>query len=157
MRKWTPTDAEASYAVYFDAVRNGGSDHYTRAQCEAWVPSPIIPEWWLPRLSNETAWVTSDEHGLTGLIGLRSDGYLDLFFVASRARGNGTAAALYEAFLKQARVDGITLPITHASLYLRPFLEKRGWTVVAREVVRRLNEDLERFEMELPQLDSQKS
>ena len=155
MRHWVPADAEASYAVYYDAVRHGAGAHYTDDQCLAWVPSPVVQEWWLPRLAAETAWVTSDEHGLTGLIGLRADGYLDLFFVSTRARGDGTAVELYEALLAQARDNGLTKLTTHASHFLRPFLEKRGWKVVAREVVTRMQTEMERFEMELAQLDNQ--
>ena len=157
MREWTPEDAEASYAVYYDAVRNGATDLYSPQQCAAWVPSPIVQDWWLPRLSEDDAWVTSDIHGLTGLIGLRPDGYLDLFFVCSRARGNGTAVRLYETLVRKAKDLGLPSLTTHASLHLRPFLEKRGWTVVSSEIVTRMNVQIERFEMELSQLPSQAS
>ncbi|SMX24803.1 GNAT family N-acetyltransferase [Boseongicola aestuarii] len=157
MRKWEPTDAEASYAVYFEAVHQGAIDLYDAAQRHAWVPSPIVQEWWLPRLSAARAWVTSDEHGLTGFISLREDGYLDMFFVSSRARGDGTALQLYDKLLEQARASEFVRLTTHASHYLRPFLEKRGWHVMARDVVTRLNVELERFEMELPQTGSQVS
>jgi len=152
MRNWEPSDAEATYAVYFEAVHSGAGDHYSKDQRHAWVPSPIVPEWWLPRLSVAKTWVTSDEHGLTGLISLRDDGYLDMFFVSTRARGDGTAVQLYERLLKQARRSGISKITTHASHCLRPFLEKRSWNVVAPEVVTRLGVTLERFEMELSQL-----
>ena len=155
VRKWTPEDAEASYAVYYDAVRYGATDLYSPQQCEAWVPSPIVQDWWLPRLTEDDAWVTSDVHGLTGLIGLRPDGHLDLFFMCSRARGNGTAVRLYEALIRRARELGLPKLTTHASLHLRPFLEKRGWQVISTEIVTRMNVQIERFEMELPQFPSQ--
>lgn len=157
MRVWKPTDAEASYAVYFEAVHSGDDDHYSVEQRRAWVPSPVVQEWWLPRLSAAKAWVTSDEHGLTGFISLREDGYLDMFFVSSRARGDGTAIQLYDKLLEQARDSELGRLSTHASHYLRPFLEKRGWQVMAKEVVTRLNVEMERFVMELPQTDSQVS
>jgi putative acetyltransferase len=157
MREWEPTDAEASYAVYYQAVHSGAGNHYSPDQRHAWVPSPVLPEWWLPRLSASKAWVTSDEHGLTGFISLHEVGYLDMFFVAPRARGNGTASQLYERLLEQARETGLNRLATHASHYLRPFLEKRGWHVLAIEAVTRLEVELERFEMELPHVDSQVS
>lgn len=157
MRQWEPTDAEASYAVYFDAVHHGSDAHYSADQRHAWVPSPIIQEWWLPRLAAAKTWVTSDEHGLTGFISLREDGYLDMFFVSSRARGNGTSARLYEKLIEQARSSELGRLTTHASHYLRPFLEKRNWQVTAKEVVTRQDVALERFEMELPQVESQVS
>lgn len=157
MREWTPQDAEASYAVYYDAVRNGATDLYSPSQCQAWVPSPIVQDWWLPRLSEDDVWVTSDMHGLTGLIGLRPDGYLDLFFVCPRARGNGTAVRLYETLVRQARALELSRLTTHASHYLRPFLEKRGWDLITSEIITRDGIQIERFEMELPYLPSQDS
>lgn len=157
IRKWEPTDAEASYAVYFDAVHHGTGEHYSEDQRHVWVPSPIVQEWWLPRLSDAKTWVTSDEHGLTGFISLREDGYLDMFFVSSRARGNGTAVQLYEKLLDEARASDLVRLTTHASLYLRPFLEKRGWTVLAKEVVPRKGVEIKRFKMDFRQADSQLS
>lgn len=157
MRAWTPTDAEASYAVFYEAVHSRAGKEYTAQQCHAWAPSPVVQEWWLPRLSAAKAWVTSDEHGLTGLISLCPDGYLDLFFVSSRAQGDGTAKDLYDMALNQAHETGLARLTTHASHFLRPFLEKRGWQVMAKEVVTRLNVEIERFVMELPQAGSQAS
>ena len=152
IRPWTEADAEASFAVYVDAVRNGTSTHYNAAQRLAWAPSKDMEAWWPPRLAEDSAWVAEDARGLTGVIALRPDGYLDLFFVLPRARGDGTAAALYETLLGQARKGGLTPLTTHASDYLKPFLERRGWRVLAEESVDRHGATLRRWDMALDQV-----
>lgn len=149
IRRWRRTDAEASYAVYVDAVRNGTAEHYTRAQRRAWVPSEAIEQWWAPRLEAADAWVAEDKSGLTGVISLRRDGHLDLFFVRPRARGDGTAVALYAMLLAEARTNRHERLTTHASLYLRPFLERRGWQVTDTEDTVRFGVPMRRFAMEL--------
>ena len=148
IRRWTPADAAESYAVYLDAVRNGASDHYDRAQRLAWAPSDEPPVNWSARLETSRAWVSEDPQG-----------YLDLFFVLPRARGDGTAASLYAELLAEAQTQGLKGLRTHASLYLRPFLEKRGWSVVRGEEVERSGVTLKRFEMSwrADQSDSQAS
>ena len=157
IRAWSTDDAEASYAVYLDAVRNGADTHYTAEQAEAWAPSLVMEDWWVPRLKSDVAWVSEDETGLNGLIALTADGYLDLFFVAPRARGDGTAAALYDTLLSAAWGKGLRGLTSHASHYLRPFLERRGWRVIAPEDVARNGQVLRRFEMAVAQLPSQVS
>ncbi len=152
IRPWTEADAEASYAVYVDAVRNGSGAHYNAAQRLAWVPSKDMEAWWPTRLAEDNAWVAEDASGLNGVIALRPDGYLDLIIVSPRARGDGTAAALYETLLGQARMDCLTSLSAHASDYLKPFLERRGWRVLAEEHVDRHGATLRRWEMALDQV-----
>ncbi len=158
IRPWTNADADASYAVYVEAVRHGARALYDADQRLAWVPSETVEDWWAPRLADGTAWVTEDENGLTGVIALRRDGYLDLFFVIPGARGDGTAARLYETLIAGARAKGLTALTSHASDYLKPFLLRRGWRVVAEEHVDRNGVVLRRWEMALDQVpDSQVS
>ena len=145
------SDARASYSVFFDAVRNGGDRHYDAAQRHAWVPSAEMPDWWSPHLASARTWVTEQDGTLTGLISLRSDGYLDLFYVVASARGDGTAVTLYETLLREAEHQGAQRLTTHASDYLKPFLEKRGWIVVAEDIVERGGVRLRRWEMVLDQ------
>ena len=152
IRRWTERDAIASYAVYASAVLDGADSFYNKAQREAWVPSRDMEDWWTPRLSAGSVWISEDADGLTGLIALRPDGYLDLFFILPRARGDGTAAALYEAFIEEARNSGMDKLRAHASEMLLPFLQKRGWRVITPEDVPRSGVTLRRYEMALDQV-----
>lgn len=147
IRRWLPEDAETSYRVYFDSVRVGAASHYTEEQRRAWVPSESMEDWWTPRLIDGTAWVAEDETGLAGLIALRDDGHLDLFFVLSRARGAGAATALYDALMNEARARNLDQLTTDASHLARRFLERREWKLVAEETVTRSGVPLARFRM----------
>lgn len=151
IRRWQAADAEASYAVYVDAVRNGTGRHYTAEQARAWVPSDAMEDWWSPRLKEGAAWVSEDASGLNGLIALRPDGYLDLFFVPPRARGTGIASELYDRLAKEAAEQRLRHLSSHASDYLKPFLEKRGWSTLKEEIVTRNGIALRRWAMTLDQ------
>lgn len=159
IRRWARDDAEASFGVFHDAVHQGAGRHYSAGERRAWVPSAMMPEGWPDRLAAQTAWVSEDDAGLTGIISLADDGYLDVFFVVPRARGNGTAVRLYDTLIEQARAQGHSRLTTHASLFLRPFLKRRGWDTLHGETVSRDGEYLRRFAMAmtLDQSDNQVS
>ena len=61
--------------------------------------------------------------------------------------GGGVAGALYNCALGAARERCLPRMTAHASRLLRPFLERRGWSLVAREQVDRNGIQIERFEM----------
>ena len=152
IRSATPADIDGSYAVYRDAVRLGAAPAYSEAQRLAWVPSDTTEPWWAERILSNATWVSERSGAMTGVISLRSDGHLDLFFVRPDARGDGTAVALYDQLLGYARTVEHARLMTFASHLLRPFLEKRGWEVLRSETVIRQDVALERFEMELADL-----
>ncbi len=147
IRRWRPEDAEPSYRVYFNSVRVDAASQYTEEQRCAWVPSASIEDWWTPRLIDGTAWVAEDAAGLAGLIALRDDGHLDLFFVVSRARGAGAATSLYDALMNEARARNLDQLTSDASHLARRFLERREWESVAEEKVSRSGVPLTRFKM----------
>ena len=153
IRPWSERDAEESYAIYASAVLDGAGDHYDDVQRRAWVPKRSMEDWWVPRLSADITWLAEDAAGPTGLIALRPDGYLDLFFTLPRVRGDGTAGALYETLREEARKRGLCHLSAHASHLLCPFLEKRGWRVIAPEDIVRNGVVLRRFEMALDDLN----
>ena len=101
--------------------------------------------------TSQEVWVAERAGGLIGLIALEPDGYLDLFFVSPPARGDGTAASLYDTMIANARARGLDRLITHASDYLKPFLLKRGWQIISEQSVDRNGVSLRRWEMSLNQ------
>ncbi|MEM0946917.1 MAG: GNAT family N-acetyltransferase [Pseudomonadota bacterium] len=142
-------DTHACLSIYLDAIHNGTSPHYTEAEREAWAPRDAAHDLdaWESRLKTGLSFLAEDEAEPVGFITMTGDGYLDLFFVRPIARRNGAAAALYDHLLTAAREKGLTQLTTHASHLARWFLERRGWTVLAPEMVERHGVSLERFEM----------
>ena len=143
LRRFRPADAPACGALFHRAVHVGAAEHYTPEQRAAWAPYPDPPPEVLDRLgarlSEEITWIAEAEDGrIAGFMALRSDGYLDMAFVAPERRGTGLAGRLYARIEAEARALGLTRLRTEASHLARPFFARRGWRLdAAQEITRR--------------------
>ena len=138
--------------IMHDAVRTGAAGRYSSEQRAAWSPSATPPDGWNDRLADHITLVAEEvTQGADVPVGfgtIRRDGHLDLFFVAPAQMGTGAAGALYEALIAAVLVHRPERLTARASLYARPFLERRGWTVTAALDVARDGVTLPCFEME---------
>lgn len=148
LREVGPDAAAVCHALYLRAVREGAAAHYTEAQRRAWAPSEACEPWFVERLESGRTWLAEDEAGPAGfLTGAEREGgaaHLDLFFVRPDTRRSGVAPALYDAFDRWAGARRRTADASH---FLRPFLERRGWTCLGEERVTRHGVVLSRWTM----------
>jgi len=150
LREGEPADSGTAWRLYRRAILEGAGARYTVAERRAWAGAEAEPPWLAERIAAGRIWLAGRGSAVEGFLvaaGLGSEGpaHLDLFFTAPEARGSGVAAALYDRFAAAAGGRHLT---THASLYLRPFLERRGWRVVRADPSERSGEVLMRFLME---------
>ena len=157
LRPFVTGDAAASIDIYYDAIHNGTAPHYALNEREAWAPRDARPDpaRWADRLGGVHTIVAEDSGAMVGFASLLGHGHIDMLFVRPAARKSGAAAALYDGLLEAARSSGVKGMTTDASHLARRFLEKRGWRVVAPEVVTRNGVKLTRFRMALDQLPDQ--
>ena len=146
-----PGDREEDPALcarlYFEAVRKGGGPHYNNEQRIAWAPEVPSDAAWSERIRTGYTLIAERDERPVGFMVLATDGSIDLAFVLAEERGKGVSSALYDALLREAIEQGLTQLTTHASLFFRPFLERRGWEVVETEHVERHGSTLVRFAM----------
>jgi putative acetyltransferase len=64
---------------------------------------------------------------------LKADGYLDFAYALPRVAGQGAASEIYTALEGWARTEGLSVLTSDISLVARPFFEKRGWSVIAKQ------------------------
>ncbi len=149
IRPYRDEDAEATAAVFFEAVHVGAARHYDEAERYAWAPRvPDLPAW-RDRLASQAVFVAERHDRIVGFMTLRPDGCIDLAFVAPDAMGTGVARRLHEAILGEAARQQMTKLHTHASHLARPFFERQGWAVVREQTVQRDGVVLTNFLMEI--------
>ena len=117
LRPLLPGDAPAGLAVLLDAVQSQAAALYTPEQVEAWCCHA------------------------------RTQADLATAFARGRSSRQGRASALLSAVEASARLEGLRLLRTEASQLSRPLLERRGWQVVAPEVVVLAGVSFERWRM----------
>ncbi len=99
------------------------------------------------RLSRPT-WVAVVGEKPVGFTDLEPDGHLDMMFVHPAHQGVGIATALLERVETAARGQGLARIFTEASITARPFFERRGFRLLAAQIVRVRGQALANFRME---------
>jgi putative acetyltransferase len=135
--------------VFHRAVHAIDGSVYTPGQKAAWAPVPPDHEYWQERLDEKRPFVAIIDDRVAGFMELDADGHIDCMYTHPDFQGQGVASALYAHLLAKARGSGIKRLYVEASLIARPFFEHRGFSVVAKNEVRRHGISLVNFTMEL--------
>lgn len=127
IRRFRPQDAEATRAVFVEAVLTGAASRYSTAERASWVADPAMPPDWGKWLDQHITFVAEEERRITGFMMPEASGHLNMAFVLPDRRGKGVADALYAAVLEQA--GRMRLPRLHvlASRYTQSFFTRHGW------------------------------
>lgn len=151
VREFRPADAQATRAIFHDAVLAGTSAHYTRSQRVAWAGGRIAPPGWVTRLRRQHTLVATQDGRVLGFMSMATNednsGYIDLAFVMPTLMGSGIATRIYAALEDWALKVGLTRFTTEASHLARPFFIRQGWTVEAMQTVDIRGQLLENFRM----------
>ena len=147
LRSFAPGDAEGLGKVFYRAVRDGASPHYTEEQRMAWMPVAPEGEAWRERLADTDTVVAEREGELVGFMNL--DGtYLDLAFVLPEVKGQGVSDALYAVLLARALVKGHQCLTVDASEGAKSFFLRMGWRLIARQKIEKQGVMLHNYRME---------
>src|SRR5271169_2810403 len=133
IRPYRSDDLDAVIGIFLGAIREVAAKDYDRAQIEAWAQADR-DAWAEARLSRPT-WVAVVGDKPVGFTDLEPDGHLDMMFVHPAHQGVGAAAALLEGVEAAAREQGLSRIFTEASITARPFFERRGFRLVAAQVM----------------------
>ncbi|AZV77561.1 GNAT family N-acetyltransferase [Parasedimentitalea marina] len=148
-RAYHTDDAETLFAIFYEAIHDGASAHYSLAQRQAWAPGSTMPATWPDRLAALDVCVAQSDGEIAGFMAASLQGYIDFAFVRPRWMGRSVAQTLYDVILERARGANLTRMTTHASLLARPFFARQGWQVDEMEIVDINGEQLKRFAMSL--------
>jgi putative acetyltransferase len=147
VRDYGVADCDATIAIFLAAIREVASRDYTPDEIEAWAQVEDRDAWATRRASRPSFIAECD--GVTiGFSDLEQDGHLDMMFVHPAYQGIGVASLLLVKVEDEARRQGLDRIFTEASLTAKPFFERRGFTVVARQSVEKRGQRLTNFRME---------
>ncbi|MDN7464298.1 GNAT family N-acetyltransferase [Burkholderia gladioli] len=138
IRRAAPGEAPALLAIFQSSVRSLASRDYTPAQIDAWAPLAADAAWceaWRRRVGANHPWAVEIEARLVAYADLQPSGYLDHFYVAADAAGQGIGAALMRHLLGIAREQGIDCVVADVSLRARAFFERFGFAVEREQCV----------------------
>jgi len=146
IRPYTTEDCDATIEIFLRAIREVASRDYNPAQVNAWAQVKDR-EAWAGRRASRPTWIAQNVDVVIGFSDLEPDGHLDMLFVHPDHQGRGAASLLLEKVEAEAREQGLKRIFTEASLTARPFFERRGFTVLARQTVEKRGQLLDNFRM----------
>lgn len=135
--------------VFFSAVHDTASRDYTPEQIDAWAPvakeSDAAP--WAERIRKIRPFVAERDGAIVGYADVQVNGCIDHFFVAGPAAGTGVGSALMERIHEVALARATACLFAEVSITARPFFEKWGFAVEARQTVTIRGVELTNFRM----------
>ncbi|WP_431321329.1 GNAT family N-acetyltransferase [Rhizobium sp. YTU87027] len=149
LRRYVPADCDNTVEIFLRAILEVASRDYTPAQIEAWAKVDDRQVWAERRASRPT-WIAEVQDLPIGFADLEPDGHLDMMFVHPDHQGIGAARTLLQRIEAEAQKLGLKRIFTEASLTARPFFERRGLVVLARQSVEKRGQTLANFRMEKP-------
>lgn len=147
LRSYAPEDADTLGEVFYRSVHEGAISKYTPEQCSAWVPKAPKGADWSAKLAASDCVVALCERQIVGFMS-RKGAYFDMAYVLPEAMGQGVAGVLCAVIEGRARAEGIAHMTVDASHLAEPFFARRGWSLVARQSVRRRGVNLQNCKME---------
>lgn len=147
LRDYHPGDIHAILDLFYLTVHSVNAADYTPAQLDAWAPeNPDAARWALSLRAHDS--VVAEEGGrLVGFADLEAPGHFDRLYVHKDFQSRGIGTALAEEIEARARRLGAEELAVEASITAKPFFEKRGYTLIRQQMVKRHGEDLTNFVM----------
>ena len=132
-------DENGTWEVFYSAIHQVCSSHYTQQQLDAWAPIDLERGIWISKMRSIHPFVAVLENKIIGYSDLREDGLIDHFFVHGDYQRMGVGTLLMSEILK--RSANKKRLHSEASRTAKLFFEKHGFltlkiqTVKMREVL----------------------
>ena len=143
IRRYKPSDCQQMAELFYNTIHTVNSKDYTKAQLDAWADGQIDLKKWDQSFQAHYCIVAVENEIIVGFGDIDSTGYLDRLYVHYDYQRRGIATAICDQ-LEQLVPGNIS---THASITARPFFEKRGYTIIKEQYVKRHGVMLKNFVM----------
>jgi len=131
LREFRPGDEPALRAVFESAIHDVAIRDYTQARVDAWAPRR---ELWTRRMQGIAPFVAEQDGQIVAYADVQPSGYIDHFFVAAAANGQGIGRRLMERIHERAQELGIAELTSEVSRTAQPFYRHFGFEIVDRHV-----------------------
>ncbi len=134
IREYIQSDCIELTKLFYNTVHTVNAKDYTKEQLNVWATGKVDLEKWNQSLLEHYTLIAVESNRIVGFGDIDKTGYLDRLYIHKDYQRKGIAAALCDR-LEQA--NNITKIITHASITAKGFFEKRGYSVINQQQVKR--------------------
>ena len=148
IRKYVDQDAQMTWQLFFNTVRNINKQDYNEKQLQAWAPDSMDLFIWNKRMSDIEPFIAEVDGITVGYADLQNDGLIDHFFCHQNYQRQGVGRALMMHILHEGKKRGIKQYFSQVSITAKPFFEHFGFKVVEQKLLEVRGEELISFYME---------
>lgn len=148
IRKYVEEDAQTTWQLFFNTVRNINRQDYNEQQLQAWAPESIDLFIWNKRMSDIEPFIAEVDGIIVGYADLQNDGLIDHFFCHQNYQRQGVGRALMMHILHEGKKRQIKHYFSQVSITAKPFFEHFGFKVVEKRSLAVKGEELISFYME---------
>jgi putative acetyltransferase len=134
LRDFRPGDEPALRAVFESAIHGTARRDYSQLQVDTWAPREYDAQAWVKRVRGIAPFVASIDDVIVGYADVQTSGYIDHFYVAATAGGQGVGGALMRRLFSRAEEWGLAELTSHVSITAQPFFAHFGFEVVEHRV-----------------------
>ena len=135
LRPFQPGDEPALRAVFASAIHGTASRDYSQLQVDTWAPRDYDVQAWALRVQGIRPFVALMDGRIVGYADVQPNGYIDHFYVAANAGGQGVGGVLMRRLLARAEELQLAELTSHVSLTAQPFFAHFGFEVVEHRIV----------------------
>jgi len=143
-------DIEAIVSLFYETVHCINAKDYTMEQLAVWAPASQQKSklhTWKVSFNQNLTYVARSANQIVGFSDMTYSGYLDRLYVHKDAQNQGIATALVDKLEYEAKKLKLASMTTDASITAKPFFEKRGFTIIQKQIVERSGVQLANYEM----------
>jgi len=134
LRTFLTADAQATLAVFLDAITVTAAVDYSPEQIAAWArPQERELSAWAQAMVNRNSVVALVDNEIAGFSDVDDSGFIDMMFVSPQYSRKGVASALLKHNELAARERGAIALTANVSITARPFFASRGFSADAEQ------------------------
>ncbi|MFA9374506.1 MAG: GNAT family N-acetyltransferase [Poseidonibacter sp.] len=134
--------------LFTNTIHKICNKEYTKEQLTAWANPNIDYDSWKKRLDKTKPYLALIDDTLVGFVEFYDD-YIDCFYVHHEYQGQGIGKVLMNHILDIASKNGIKILSVDASITAKAFFETFGFEEVSKNEVKRDNQILINYSLEL--------
>jgi putative acetyltransferase len=134
LRAFQPGDEPALRAVFESAIHGTARRDYSQLQVDTWAPRDYDVAAWALRVQGIQPCIAFLDGRAAGYADVQASGYIDHFYVAAEAGGQGVGGTLMRRILVRADELGLAALTSHVSITAQPFFAHFGFEVVEQRV-----------------------
>lgn len=134
IREYIQSDCMELIELFYNTVHTVNAKDYTKEQLNVWATGKVDLEKWNQSLQEHYTLIAIENDRIVGFGDIDKTGYLDRLYIHKDYQRKRIATALCD---KLEQVSNITKIITHASITAKGFFEKRGYSTIKQQQVKR--------------------